>query len=227
MKRIKSYDEFQNEEINWKNIVTGAALSSSLLLSPVGAKATTQNPNTIELSQIQNANILFTKKITVSGTKDEVVKKVVQKLRENKATIYPVTKEKLNASFTLTDVKPDNSNGITNVTIEVNINGNDVEFNFKKVDFIYTGIQPTTPTQQLGRQLKNTGLDILTATTRRVVKNPVISGRVGAELQKNKSHYYDRPENFNWSEANSSNKVSHKTFIKNLNLKIDSILKSI
>jgi len=163
MKRIKSYDEFQNEEINWKNIVTGAALSSSLLLSPVGAKATTQNPNTIELSQIQNANILFTKKITVSGTKDEVVKKVVQKLRENKATIYPVTKEKLNASFTLTDVKPDNSNGITNVTIEVNINGNDVEFNFKKVDFIYTGIQPTTPTQQLGRQLKNTGLDILTA----------------------------------------------------------------
>ena len=79
MKRIKNYEDFQNEEINLKKALTGAALAGSLLLSPTTkAFAETDvltSKDRIELSEVTNAETLFTKKITVSGTKKEISKK--------------------------------------------------------------------------------------------------------------------------------------------------------
>lgn len=226
MKKIKTYQEFQNEEINWKNILTGAALSTSLLLNPIGAEATTQTPTKIELQQLQNTNTLFSKKIIIPGTKEEVITKIVQKIRQNGGYVNIISKEKLTAKFTFNDVKPDNSNGFTNVGIEIIIDNNQVEINFKKIEFFYSGMQPKTPTQQFTNNMRNTGIDALTTLTQRTIKNPILGNRLGSELQKNKS-FGKQPQNFVWEEAVNSKSNTHKSFIRSLDKKIDNLINSL
>jgi hypothetical protein len=224
MERIKTYEEF-NEELNWKQLLTGAALTTSLILSPIKGTATTlETPTKTEFVQIQNTNTLFTKKTTVSGTKDEVLTKVVGHLRKNGGHVNVLSKEKLTASFTLTDVKPDGSEGFTNIGVDISINGNEVEFNFKKADFFYSGMQPKTATQQMGQNLKVSGIDALSNLTQRTVKNPVLGNRLASEIQKTKHGVYKQPENFKWEDAVGSNKNVHKSFINSLNKKIATIV---
>jgi hypothetical protein len=228
MEKIKSYEEFCNEEINWKKFLSGAALASSLILSPIKSDAITiQQYDKTELLQLHNSQTLFTKRITIIGTQDEVLTKLVKNLRQEGGYVNLINKQKLTATFTLTDIKPDNSKGFTNIGLEIIISGNTVEIQFKKIDFFYSGAQPKSRTQQLGNNLKSTGIDVLTGMTRNVIRNPVIGNRIGSELQKNKSQLYQQPQNFTYQEAINSNKNHHKTFMTSLNQKIDSLIQSI
>lgn len=228
MEKIKSYEEFCNEEINWKKLLSGVSLTSSLILSPLKSDAiTAQQYDKTELLQLQNNQILFTKKITVNGTQDEILSKLVKTLREKGGYVNIINKQKLTATFTFTDVKPDNSKGFTNIGIEATINGNIVELQFKKIEFFYSGIQPKSNIQQIGNNLKLTGIDVLTGITKKVVKNPIIGNRLGSELQKNKAKVFQQPQNFTYEEAMNSSKSQHKTFMISLDQKIDLITKSI
>lgn len=228
MEKIKSYEEFCNEEINWKKLLSGTALATSLILSPLKSDATTiQQYDKTELLQLQNNQTLFTKRITVSGTQEEILTKLVKNLREKGAYVNVINKQQLTATFRFTDVKPDNSNGFTNIGLELTISGNTVDIQFKKIEFFYSGMQPKTRTQQLGSNLKSTGIDVLTGLTRNVVRNPIIGNRIGSELQKTKSQIWEQPKNFTYEEAINSNKNHHKTFMNSLNQKIDSLIKSI
>lgn len=228
MERIKSYEEFCYEEINWKKLLSGAALATSLILNPLKSDATTiQQFDKTELLQLHNNQTLFTKKITISGTQEEILTKLVKTLREKGGYVNVINKQQLTATFRFTDVKPDNSNGFTNIGIELTISGNTVDIQFKKIEFFYSGMQPKTRTQQLGSNLKSTGIDVLTGLTRNVVRDPIIGNRIGSELQKTKSQIWEQPKNFTWGEAINSNKNHHKTFLTSLNQKIDSLIKSI
>lgn len=231
MRKIKNYEEFCNEEINLKKALTGAALAGSLLLSPTTKAFSEINALThqdkIELAQLNTLETIFTKKITVSGTKDEVFKKVIEDLRAQGGRVSVFSKEKLSCSFTLTDVKPDNSNGFTNLMIEVNISGNEVSFDFKKIEFFYSGMQPKSIQQGIGDDLKAKGVDILTDLTRRAIPNPYIGNRLGSELQKTKKEIYKQPTNFTYQDAVNSNSNLHKSFMRSLNSKVDFLIKSI
>ena len=229
MKKIKNYQEFCNEEINFGKVLTGAALAGSLLMSPT-INATTYRINQqdrIELAELNTLETIFTKKITVPGTKDEVFKKVIEDLRNQGGRVSVFSKEKLSCSFTLTDVKPDNSNGFTNILMEINIVGNEVSFDFKKIEFFYSGTQPKSIQQSIGDDLKSKGVDVLTDLTRKVVPNSYVGNRLGSELQKTKKEIYKQPTNFTYQDAVSNNSNLHRSFLKSLNSKVDYLIKAI
>lgn len=229
MKKIKNYQEFCNEEINFRKVLTGAALAGSLLMSPTINANTYQinQQDRIELAELNTFETIFTKKITVSGSKDEVTKKVVESLRREGGKVTVFSKEKLSCSFTLTDVSPDNTKGFTNLLIEINIIGNEVSFDFKKIDFGYSGMQPKTMQKSIGDDLKSKGIDILTDLTVRRVNNPYLGNRLGSELQKTKKEIYKQPTNFSYQDAVNSNSNLHRSFMKSLDYKIDLLMKSI
>jgi hypothetical protein len=227
MQNIKTFEQFTNEEIDFKKFLTAGALATSLILPPIKSGATVlQKTNKIELSELQNDRTLFTKKFTISGNQNEVFTKVVKTLREGGGYVNVINRQKLTSTLTLNDVKPNNSNGFTRIGLEVIISGNMVEIHFKKIDFFYSGMQPKTRGQQIGDNLKLAGIDAATNLTMGVINNPTIGNRVGSEIQKRKAGVYRQPNNFTYQEAVDSKKNNHKTFISSLNNKIDLLISS-
>ena len=226
MNNIKNFDEFCNEEINLKKALTGAALASSLIFST--PQKTEASPQTkMELQDIQSQETLFTKQVTVSGPQQEVFNKVVQKLRSMNGRVSIFNQNKVVCSFTFQDVKPENSNGFTNISMDIDIKGNVVTLNFKKADFFYSGTQPQTQQDRFVKNIKSASIDKLTGVTRQVSPSQVLANKVGQELQKTKSSLYKPETNFDYKTALGSRDKDHQSFLESLDYKVTQIVNSL
>jgi hypothetical protein len=54
-----------------------------------------------------------------------------------------------------------------------------------------------------------------------------LGNRIGSEIQKTSRNVVQPDRNFTYQEALNSRNPNHKSFIRNLNIKIESILNSI
>lgn len=199
MKKIKSYQEFTNEEVSLGNILRTGALATSLALSSP-THATTSEPVQTELSV--NQSVDWEDTVECPGqSKSDIHSKVSQKLRMiSGLRITSSSPDKLICSLMMKS-KPKNSNGQTAAHIEVEIRDGQYTIKFVDINFVYIGIQPVDPAYAVGQNIKGQVGNQLTRAVVRGSGNSVLGNMAGSVI-----HQATRPEpkeykNFTYSEA--------------------------
>lgn len=201
MRKIKSYQEFTNEEISLGNILRTGALATSLALSSP-SQAMTNEPHQTEISM--NQSIDWSETIQCPGQKkNDIYLKLSQKLRQVSGLRFTqVSQDKLVASLNLA-AKPRNSNGVTQANIEVDIRDGEYTIKFTNIKFIYVGAQPQDLGHEVGQNVKRQVGNELTRAVVRGSNNSAIGNMAGSMIQGATRYQPKSYTNFNYSEGDS------------------------
>jgi hypothetical protein len=200
MNKIKSYEEFVNEEISLKNMAAGALLATGLAFSNPNT-ASANEPVKTELSTSSSIDYSELVKVDSTYKKFSIYQKLLVELRSiNGVRILGSSADKIVCSVTLTS-KPDNSNGQTNATLEIYIKDGEYKAEFKDVNFIYIGTQPVTQGDQIKRELKSTAGQVLTGAIVRGTGNSPIGNMIGQKVTDATRNTPKQYKNFTYQEA--------------------------
>jgi|688.fasta_scaffold646775_1 hypothetical protein len=200
MNKIKSYEEFVNEEISLKNMAAGALLATGLAFSNPNT-ASANEPVKTELSTSSSIDYSELVKVDSTYKKFSIYQKLLVELRSiNGVRILGSSADKIVCSVTLTS-KPDNSNGQTNATLEIYIKDGEYKAEFKGVNFIYIGTQPVTQGDQFKRELKSTAGQVLTGAIVRGTGNSPIGNMIGQKVTDVTRNTPKQYKNFTYQEA--------------------------
>lgn len=225
MSKIKSYEEFINEEINLKNMAAGALLATGLAFSNP-ASASTKEPTQTELSTSVTSSADYSEVVKLDSTykKFNIYQKLSAQLRMIKgARILVSTADKIVCSMTL-ESKPSNSNGQTNATLEIYIKDGEYKVEFTNVNFIYIGTQPVSQGYQAQQQLKSTAGQILTGAVVRGTGNSPIGNRIGQTINNATRPTPKQYKNFTYQEALNS---ENNDYINKVNQEMSNIIQSL
>jgi hypothetical protein len=174
-KKVLSYEEFVNEEINLKKALAGAALGAGLMFgNPTDAKA--QQPVQTEISQTSNADYSEVFEVDSLLKKSDIKTKITSQIYNNLSGIRILTNttDKITCSVTM-NAKPDKSNGVCYATMEVSFKDGKYKVEFSNIYFVHVGTQPQTAGQQVGQNLGRQLTGVATGVLGRAIKNPVLS----------------------------------------------------
>lgn len=210
MDKIKSYEEFINEEISLKNMAAGALLATGLAFSnPTTASA--NEPVKTELSTSVSTSTDYSELVKVDSTykKFSIYQKLLVQLRTIKGVrVLGSSADKIVCSVTLNS-KPDNSNGQTNATLEIYIKDGEYTVEFKDVNFIYIGTQPVTQGDQFKRELKSTAGQVLTGAIVRGTGNNPIGNMIGQKVTDVTRNTPKQYKNFTYQEAKNGGDINY------------------
>lgn len=171
-KKVLSYQEFVNEEINLKKTLAGAALGAGLMFgNPTDAKA--QQPVQTEISQTtSDYSQVFHVDSTL--TKSDIKTKITTQIYNiSGIRILTNTPDKISCQVTL-GAKPDNSNGVCYATMDVSFKDGRYKVEFSNIYFVYVGTQPQSAGQQIGQNLNRQLTGMATSALTGTIKNPII-----------------------------------------------------
>ncbi len=220
MKRIKNYEDFVQEELDWKKAISGAALGASLAFGNPDV-AHSQQPTQTEISIQQEVDFLQVVEVDSSMTKEQIQKLITTKLYSSPTVrMTSNTPGKIVCSVNFTS-KPNYSNGRAYGTMEISFKDGKYKVTFKDIQFDYMGEQPTPPlqsaVQNVGRQVKN----VATGVALSQIRNPLLQtvARQGISATNQRKPFVDNP-NLTYQQAFSSD----AEFTKGIDLEISNIM---
>jgi hypothetical protein len=173
-KKVLSYEDFVNEEINLKKTLAGAALGAGLMFgNPTDASA--QQPVKTEITQTSNADYSQVFQVDSTLKKSDIKTKITNQIYNSLSGIRILTNtpDKITCSATL-NAKPDNSNGVCYATIEVSFKDGRYKVEFTNIYFVYVGQQPQTLGQQVGQNLNRQLTGVATSALTGTIRNPIL-----------------------------------------------------
>ena len=214
-KKVKSYEEFINEEISLGNILRTGALATSLVLSQP-SQAITNQPVQTELSTEQQS-VDWEDSVQCPGqSKSDIHSKVSQKLRMIPGLrIVSSSPDKLTCTLNMKS-KPKNSNGQTSTHIEVIVSEGEYTIKFVDVKFIYVGSQPTDPLYNTGQNIKSKVGDEVTRTVVRGSGNSILGNMAGSMINQATRPQAKEYKNFTYNEGDSYYKSQVNTEIMSI-----------
>ena len=144
MKNIKSYEDFCNEEVNWKKVIGGAALGSALAFGSPSTSYSQINPTPTEVSTAMKSDGSFVIDVDSTLTRDEIYNKVLSWVSVNfKSTNVIKFQEKEGDAATIElrfimesgIVSMGISNGHTNCDMAIKIKDGRYKIIIRNVDF--------------------------------------------------------------------------------------------
>lgn len=174
-KKILSYEDFVNEEINFKTALAGAALGAGLMFgNPTDVKA--QQPVQTEITQTSNVDYSGVFEVDSLLKKSEIKTKITSQIYNSLTGIRILTNttDKITCSVTM-NAKPDKSNGVCYATMDVSFEDGRYKVEFSNIYFVQVGTQPQTAGQQVGQNLGRQLTGVATGVLGRAIKNPVLS----------------------------------------------------
>lgn len=201
MIKVKSYQEFTNEEISLGNILRTGALATSLALSEPTV-AMTSRPVQTELSI--NQSIDWEDSVRCPGEKKaDIQLRLVKALRTIPGLrVSSSTPDKIVASLNL-EAKPKNSNGVTQSTIEIDIIDGEYTIKFTNIKFIYVGAQPQDIGYEVGQGIKRQVGNELSRAVVRGSGNRPIGNMAGSMIQGATGYKPKQYTNFTYQEGDS------------------------
>jgi hypothetical protein len=224
-KKVLSYEEFVNEEINLKKALAGAALGAGLMFgNPTDIKA--QQPVQTEISQTSNADYSEVFEVDSLLKKSDIKTKITSQIYNNLSGIRILTNttDKITCSVTM-NAKPDKSNGVCYATMEVSFKDGKYKVEFSNIYFVHVGTQPQTAGQQVGQNLGRQLTGVATGVLGRAIKNPVLSNMTQQAVNTTvrnvqNSNQYDAAYgagNINYKNSNN------QSFVNSVNAEISKI----
>ena len=224
-KKILSYEDFVNEEINLKKALAGAALGAGLMFgNPTDTKA--QQPVQTEISQISNADYSEVFEVDSLLNKSDIKTKITSQIYNSLSGIRILTNttDKITCSVTM-NAKPDNSNGVCYATMDVSFKDGKYKVEFSNIYFVHVGTQPQTAGQQVGQNLGRQLTGVATGVLGRAIKNPVLSNMTQQAVNTTvrnvqNSNQYDAAYgagNINYKNSNN------QSFVNSVNAEISKI----
>ena len=207
-KKVLSYEEFVNEEINLKKALAGAALGAGLMFgNPTDASA--QQPVKTEITQTQTSNADYSEVFEVDSTltKSDIKTKITSQIYNSLSGIRILTNtpEKITCSATL-NAKPDNSNGVCYATMEVSFKDGKYKVEFSNIYFVYVGQQPQTLGQQVGQNLNRQLTGMATSALTGTIRNPVLRNMAQQTANttiRNVQNYSQTNSNLYYKDSNN------------------------
>ncbi len=175
-KKVLSYEEFVNEEINLKKALAGAALGAGLMFGNP-TDATAQQPVQTEITQTSNLDYSKVFEVDSLLKKADIKTKITNQIFSGLSGIRIVTNtpDKISCSVTM-NAKPDNSNGVCYATMDVSFKDGKYKVEFSNIYFVYTGTQPQTVGQQIGQNLNAQITGMATNAVTGSIRNPILRG---------------------------------------------------
>lgn len=207
-KVVKTYEEFVNEEINFKKAIAGAALGAGLAFGSPNVQA---KPISVETEQtVSEFGVEFSEVVELDSTfkKNDIYLKLLTGLRSiNGCRILQSTPDKISCSIRMSS-KPENSNGQTNANLNVYIKDGKFKVEFSDINFIYIGQQPTTAGQEITKTLSNAGRNLAIQTVSGMIPNRTMGNVVGQTLNQATRPSGGQKTTFTFSEAKSNSRMS-------------------
>lgn len=230
--KIKTYEEFVNEEINLKKALAGAALGVGLAFgNPQDVSA--KEPIKTEITQniTQNTDDDYSIVIQVDSTmkKSDIKKSVMGQLYGIQGLrITSNTEDKIVCSIQFSS-KPENSNGIAYGNMEISFKDGRYKVDFYNIYFDYMGQQPQTVGQQVGQNVKRQVGGLATSIVTSQIRNPILQNTArqaaGAVLNNTVNQPQQEKDNLTYQQAMTDN-VDFATSIDSEMNKIIEKLKS-
>jgi hypothetical protein len=206
MNNIKTYREFVNEEISLGNILRTGALATSLALSNP-SQANISEPVKTEMTQ---QSIDWQDDVKLPGmSKSDIKTKLYQRLSQMPGTrIKMSTPDKIVCSITMS-AKPNNSNGQTQATIEIDIRDGEYTVKFVNINFIYVGQQPPDVGYNVGQNIKGQIGSELSRTVVRGSGNTTLGNMAGSAILGATRPQPKEYKNFTYQEAKNSRNLKY------------------
>jgi hypothetical protein len=222
MNKIKSYEEFVNEEVSLKNMAASALLATGLAFS--NPTISSAEPIKTELSISSSVDYSELVNVDSSYKKFSIYQKLLVELRAIKGVrILGSSADKIVCSVTLSS-KPDNSNGQTNATLEIHIKDGEYMVEFKNVNFIYIGTQPVNQADQFKQELKSTAGQVITGAIVRGTGYSPIGNRIGQKVTDATRNTPKQYKNFTYQEAKNG---GDSNYVYKVDSEMQSIIQSL
>jgi hypothetical protein len=219
-KKVLSYEEFVNEEINIKKALAGAALGAGLMFgNPTDAKA--QQPVQTEISQTSNADYSEVFEVDSLLKKSDIKTKITSQIYNSLSGIRILTNttDKITCSVTM-NAKPDNSNGVCYATMDVSFKDGKYKVEFSNIYFVHVGTQPQTAGQQLGQNLNRQLTGVATNALTGTIRNPILRNMTQQAVNttvRNVQNSNQTNSNINYKNSNN------QSFVNSVNAEISKI----
>jgi len=219
-KKVLSYEDFVNEEINLKKALAGAALGAGLMFgNPTDATAQQPVQTEVSIDSIYDYSKVF--EVDSLLKKSDIKTKITSQIYNSLSGIRILTNtpDKITCSVTM-NAKPDNSNGVCYATMDVSFKDGKYKVEFSNIYFVYVGTQPQTAGQQLGqnlnRQLTGMATNALTGT----IRNPILRNMTQQAVNttvRNVQNSNQTNSNINYKDSNN------QSFVNSVNAEISKI----
>lgn len=173
-KKVLSYEDFVNEEINLKKTLAGAALGAGLMFgNPTDATAQQPVQTEVSIDSIYDYSKVF--EVDSLLKKSDIKTKITSQIYNSLSGIRILTNtpDKITCSVTM-NAKPDNSNGVCYATMDVSFKDGKYKVEFSNIYFVYVGTQPQTAGQQLGQNLNRQLTGVATNALTGTIRNPIL-----------------------------------------------------
>jgi hypothetical protein len=173
-KKVLSYEEFVNEEINLKKALAGAALGAGLMFgNPTDATAQQPVQTEVSIDSIYDYSKVF--EVDSLLKKSDIKTKITSQIYNSLSGIRILTNtpDKITCSVTM-NAKPDNSNGVCYATMDVSFKDGKYKVEFSNIYFVYVGTQPQTAGQQIGQNLNRQLTGMATTAVTSNIRNPIL-----------------------------------------------------
>jgi len=210
-KKVLSYEDFVNEEINLKKALAGAALGAGLMFgNPTDATAQQPVQTEVSIDSIYDYSKVF--EVDSLLKKSDIKTKITSQIYNSLSGIRILTNtpDKITCSVTM-NAKPDNSNGVCYATMDVSFKDGKYKVEFSNIYFVYVGTQPQTAGQQLGQNL-----NALTGT----IRNPILRNMTQQAVNttvRNVQNSNQTNSNINYKDSNN------QSFVNSVNAEISKI----
>jgi len=226
MKNIKSFNDFEksNEEINLKNLLGSAAIAAGMALgSPSTAKAS--EPTKTEMSTSYNDDLSTVVKVDSTMKKSDIYKSLMSSLRSKGFRITTSNENQIVCMVSMS-ASPKKSSGQTTGTMTILIKDGRFKVQFSNITFVY-GYQKPSVVDQIERDVKNTGRQILIQKVGQSIPNRQVGGIVTRALGNatNPNNQSNQKRSFTYEEAKVDNKLSD--YVDNVNSEISGIISSL
>jgi hypothetical protein len=173
-KKVLSYEDFVNEEINLKKALAGAALGAGLMFgNPTDATAQQPVQTEVSIDSIYDYSKVF--EVDSLLKKSDIKTKITSQIYNSLSGIRILTNtpDKITCSVTM-NAKPDNSNGVCYATMDVSFKDGKYKVEFSNIYFVYVGTQPQTAGQQIGQNLNRQLTGMATTAVTSNIRNPIL-----------------------------------------------------
>jgi hypothetical protein len=173
-KKVLSYEDFVNEEINLKKALAGAALGAGLMFgNPTDATAQQPVQTEVSIDSIYDYSKVF--EVDSLLKKSDIKTKITSQIYNSLSGIRILTNtpDKITCSVTM-NAKPDNSNGVCYATMDVSFKDGKYKVEFSNIYFVHVGTQPQTAGQQLGQNLNRQLTGVATNALTGTIRNPIL-----------------------------------------------------
>lgn len=224
--KIKTYEEFVNEEINLKKALAGAALGVGLALgSPQDVSA--KEPVKTEITQTIEDDYSLVIQVDSTMKKSDIKKLVIGQLYGIQGLrITSNTEDKIVCSIQFSS-KPENSNGIAYGNMEISFKDGRYKVDFYNIYFDYMGQQPQSIGQQVGQNVKRQMGAVVTDAAARQIRNPILQNAArqaaGAVVNRTVNQPQREKDNLTYQQAMTEN----PNFVNSIDSEMNRIIEKI